>query len=474
MAGDNTRAASAGRLFTGEPMNQKTNPAATLRSPALTAYVAGTLTRKFPAEVLEEAQRALVDYLAVAVGASSDAPARPVRAAIRHWNATGKARIVMGGHTTPALAVLANGTMAHAMDFDDTHPGGAGHPSGVVWSTALALTEHLGGSERDAIAAFLTGYEVMAKLGGGYAPGVGRSLQRKGFHPTSVVGRMGAAATASVLMKLDEKQIANALGNSATTAGGLMGSFGTHGKPFHAGKAAMDGILAAQLASEGHIAAVNLFETEKGWLDAFIQDRQVDVLPLDFSEWEILTNGYKLFASCRATHASTQTARSLAAKVGQRRITRVVAKVHENALVTAGRRDPKTPLEGKFSVPFCISLGLRGYGVVAPDFVDATMKDPLVADVVPKVELVPVPDQPNHEAHLDVWLEDGEHLHADTMVLRGHPKNPLTWDDLRAKFEGLVEPVLGKEKTAALYAAGRAFGAPGSMATLSALLAGNL
>lgn len=444
------------------------------RGPALAEYIAGTLQREFPPLVLEAAQRALVDVIGLMVGASSDAPARPVRAAIKHWHATGKARVVMGGRTTPALAVLANGTMAHAMDFDDTHPGGAGHPSGVCWSTALALTEELGGSEKDAIASFITGYEIMGKLGGGYAPGVGRSLQRKGLHPTAVVGRAGAAAVACVLMRLPVERIAHALGNSATTMGGLVGSFGTHGKPFHAGKAAMDGILAAQLASEGHIAATHLFELEKGWLDAFLQDRKVDVPPLDWTQWEILSNGFKAFASCRATHPSTQTARSLAEKVGGRKVVRVEAKVHPNALVTAGKTAPRTPLEGKFSVPFCISMGLRGYSVVDTDFKDEVMRDRSVMDIVPVVKMTAVEGQAPHSASMDVYLEDGETLHAETPIMRGHPDNPLSWDDLRAKFQGLVEPVVGKDRTEQLFQAARAFGAPGSMQRLSALLEGSL
>jgi 2-methylcitrate dehydratase PrpD len=449
-------------------------PAETNRGSSMARYIAGTLTRQFPPEVLEAAQRALVDIVGLMVGASKDPVAGPVRAAIKHWHATGKARIVMGGTTTPALAVLANGTMGHAMDYDDTHPGGAGHPSGVCWTTALALTQELGGSEKDAIAAFITGYEIMGKMGGGYVPGIGRSLQRRGLHPTSIAGRVGAAATASVLMGLSEERIAHALGNSATTMGGLVGSFGTHGKPFHAGKAAMDGILAAQLAKEGHIAATHLFELEKGWLDAFIQDRQVEAPPLDWNQWEIMTNGFKAFASCRATHASTQTARSLAEQVAGRKVTRVEAKVHPNALVTAGKTNPRTALEGKFSVPFCISMGLRGYAVVASDFKDDLMKDKSVTDIVPVVKMTAVDGQAPHSASMDVYLEDGTKLHAETAIVRGHPDNPLSWDDLHAKFSGLVVPVVGKERCEQLWQAARAFGAPGSMDKLGALLEGPL
>jgi 2-methylcitrate dehydratase PrpD len=443
------------------------------RGSRLVAYIAGAARRNFPPEVLEAAKRALVDFLGVAVGASDDAPVRPVRRAVQAWNASGNARIFLGGRTTPALAALANGTMAHAMDYDDTHPMGAGHPSAPCWSTALALAEHHGLGEQNAIAAFITGFEIMARLGGGGPPGVGRSLQRRGFHPTSVFGRVGAAAVSCVLLRLDEDKIAYALGIAATTAGGLVGSFGTHSKPFHAGKAAMDGILAVQLAAEGFVSATHLFELEKGLLDAFIQDKAVEVPPLDFeSRWELLRNGFKPFASCRATHPSTQAARSLASRVAGRKITKVHAKVHPNALVTAGKLAPRTPLEGKFSVPFCIALGLRGRRVVASDFNDAAMRDASVMEVVPVVQLEAIQGQAPHSAHLDVFLEGGERLHADTEIVIGHPDNPMSWDDLRAKFEGLVEPVLGARKMAALFETARRFDQPGSLSTITALLAG--
>lgn len=147
------------------------------------------------------------------------------------------------------------------------------------------------------------------------------------------------------------------------------------------------------------------------------------------------------------------------------------AKVHPNALVTAGKTAPRTPLEGKFSVPFCISMGLSGYRVVQTDFVDATMRDPAVAGLVPLVKLEAVQGQEPYRAYLDITLEGGEHIKAQTDIVMGHPDNPMGWDALRAKFEGLVEPVMGR-KTAELFEAARTFGAPGSLQRLSDLLAG--
>jgi len=444
----------------------------TPRGQQLSAYIADTPRRQFPPAILEEAKRALVDFLGVAVGAAYDAPVRPVRNVVAAWKSSGNARIFLGERTTPALAALVNGTMAHAMDYDDVNSNHAGHPSGPCWSTALALAEHHGLGEKQAIAGFITGYEVMARLGGGGAPGVGGSLQRRGFHPTAVFGRAGAAAVACAMLGLNETQTAHALGIAATTAGGLVGSFGTDSKSFHAGKAAMDGILATQMASHGFVAATHLFELEKGLLDAFIQDKETQVPPLDFDlRWELLRNQYKHFASCRATHAATQAARMLAASVVGKKITKVRARVHTNSLVTAGKLNPHTPLEGKFSVPFCIAMGLRGYRVVASDFKDETMRDPSLREILPIVQLEGVPGQASHCARLEVVLDGGEQLSAETKIVYGHPDNPMSWDDFHAKFEGVAGPVLGTQKTAALYTLAREFEQPGSLKRISDLLA---
>jgi 2-methylcitrate dehydratase PrpD len=453
-------------------MNDTLKTDATLtRSRAIAAYAASALERDYPAAVTKAAVTALIDYIGVAVGAVDEAPVQPVRAVAVEWGARGKARIFLGPLTTPALAALVNATMAHAMDYDDAHQMGAGHISCPCWSAAIAVANQVGANERETLAAFITGFEVMARLGGGGTTGVGRSLHRRGFHPTSILGRIGAAVVASVLMHLDERQIEYALGIAATTAGGLIGSFGTHAKPFHGGKAAMDGIMAAQLAARGFESATRLLELEKGLLDSIIQDRKVDVPPLDFSaRWEILRNGFKPYASCRATHASIQAARKLSAAIGGRKISRVAAKIHPNAMVAAGKLNPRTPLECKFSISFCIALGLRNYRVVATDFTEATFNDPAVTALLPHIELDVVPDQPQYEAHMDVYLDDGTHLHEDTAIVLGHADNPMSAEDFRGKFEGLVAPVLGAHTTAELYALLNEFDRPGNFSKVMALL----
>ena len=442
------------------------------RSHQIAAYAAGALTREFPADILAAAKLALIDVMGCAIGAWDDDCVRPVRRVVEGWGAKGNAQIFMGGRTAPAFAALANGTMAHAMDFDDSHQMGAGHISCVVGTATLALAGQLNRSEKDTLAAFITGFEVMARLAGGGPPGVGRSLHRRGLHPTSVFGRVGAAVAASVLMRLTPQQTEYAVGAAATTAGGLVGSFGTHAKPFHGGKAAMDGILAAELAREGFQSSTKLLELEKGLLDAFIQDRKVEVPTMDFGYWELKRNGFKPYASCRATHAAIQTSRKLAAAVGGRKITRVHAKVHPNVVVVANQLHPQTPLEHKFSVRYCMAMGLTGYRLVASDFTDKLMLDAALKQIAAVTEVEVVPDQPQYEAHLDVYLEgEAKPLHADTTIVLGHADNPMNEEEVWGKFDGLVTPVLGAPQTKTLYGLLQNFEATGNLNKIIALVA---
>jgi 2-methylcitrate dehydratase PrpD len=132
--------------------------------------------------------------------------------------------------------------------------------------------------------------------------------------------------------------------------------------------------------------------------------------------------------------------------------------------------NPRTPLECKFSVPFCIALGLRGYRVVAPDFSVATMGDAAVTELMPLIELEVVQDQPQYEAHLEVHVEGEAPLRADTDIVLGHAQNPMSEEDFNEKFRGLVDPVLGPQKSARLYACLNRFGQAGTLREIMELL----
>jgi 2-methylcitrate dehydratase PrpD len=353
------------------------------------------------------------------------------------------------------------------MDFDDTHLDGSGHLSTPTWAATLAMAEHLGRSEHDALAAFITGFEVGARLGAG---GFGRRLQFIGFHPSSVFGRFAAAAASCALLALDAEQIANALGVTATTASGLNASFGTMSKPFHLGKAAMDGILAAQLAAEGFEAAKHLLDADNGLSGTLIQDREVRIAPSEFSDGlALLRNSFKPYACCKATHAFVDAARHLANDVKGQRVERVVLGASPMTDRVASKPDPKTPLEAKFSVAYCVALGLSGYQAVENDFTEERVADPALRDILQRVELDVQPGMELTTGFMEVFLADGRNLRAETPWALGNPDNPMSWDDMRVKFQSLVTPVLGSSWTD-LFETLRAFDQPGNLARMISLV----
>lgn len=452
-------------------MDTHTAPAIT-RSRQITDYVAGALTCDYPADVIEAAKLALIDTLGCAIGAWDDDCVRPVRRMVENWRAQGNALMFVGGRTTPALAALVNGTAAHAMDYDDAHQMGAGHISCPCATAALAVAGHLGAGERETLAAFITGFEVMARIGGGGPKGVGRNLHKRGLHPTSVFGRIGAAVVASVLMRLTPRETEYAVGIATTTAGGLVGSFGTHSKPFHGGKAAMDGILAAEMAKEGFQSSTRLLELEKGLYDVFIQDRGAEIPALDFAYWEIRRNGFKPYAACRATHATIQTTRKLVEQIAGRKITKVHARVHPNVAIVANQPNPQTPLAHKFSVRYCVAMALSGYRLVASDFNEKLLQDKRLKPLADVTEIEVIPDQPQYESHVDVYVEgEANPLHADTSIVLGHADNPMSEAEVWGKFDGLTTPVLSADKAKTLYGLLRNFEAAGNLGKIFALIA---
>jgi len=140
-------------------------------------------------------------------------------------------------------------------------------------------------------------------------------------------------------------------------------------------------------------------------------------------------------------------------------------------MVVAGKLHPRTPLECKFSLPFCIALGLRGYRLVASNFTAAAMGDTAVTLLLPVIEIEVVADQPQYEAHLAVSVEGGASLRADTEIVLGHAQNPMSPDDFKSKFQGLVEPVLGSRKSGELHELLTRFEQSGNLRQVTALLA---
>lgn len=407
-------------------------------------YIASASQRALPDEVVDAARLCLADWLGVALGALDEPAAKIVHATVQEWRSTGRATLLLGGTASAPFAALANGTLAHCLDFDDTYVKGITHTSAPVWAAVCALGEELAVTEAEMLRAFVTGFEVSAATGSG----LGEAVTARGWHGTGIFGRLGAAAAAATLLRLDAESARHALGVTATQTSGLTASFGTMSKPFHAGKAAMDGILAAQLAAKGFRAAENLLDPGAGLDNAVVQDRSVHITPADFSRWEILQNSFKPYAACHLTHPAVDAARKareLEGNVAQAQA--FTAEVGALAMqVTGGKSGaPEFSLEGKFDMKYCVALALHGYPLSNADFQDGKRPDPAVLETASRIAVEARPDLTFMSARLTARMPGGRALRTEIPVAKGHPGNPMTWADMWQKFRGLTEDRLGGE-----------------------------
>lgn len=405
-------------------------------------YTTGEI--QLPDAVVDHGRKCLADWVAVVIGAHDQRAGLAAREVAASWETRGRAAMLFSGRHAAAPAALVNGTFAHCLDFDDTHFGSLAHLCGPTWAAALALGMQRDAAPGNVLVAFVAGYEVAARLGQGE---LGQTVTKRGVHATAIFGRIAATIAAARLLGLSPDSVVNALGAAATQCMGLVASFGTMSKPLHAGKAAFDGVLSAQLAGGGFVARPDLLEPHGETLaKVLVQDGEVGFPQVEFDgRWEVLQNTFKPYAACNLTHATIEAAQKLAQAVESRQIARVVAKVHPTVLSLADKKNPRTPLEGKFSNTYCAALGLLGFSASKEDFSAERLADARIQDLARRVRSEADASQTQTSASLIVTLADGGTVSAETLLASGNPGNPLSWEQMEQKFASLVEPVLGRE-----------------------------
>ena len=394
-----------------------------------------------PVEARRVAADAWLDTIGVALAGVSEPASRIVRTTI--VTDSGAACVILGTavRASATAAALANATAAHALDFDDMCFVSLAHPSAPLVPAALAVAELCGASGRAALDAYVIGFEIEGRLGQLMNP---RHYER-GWHCTSTLGTIGAAAAASRLLGLDATVACHALAIAASEASGLKENFGTMVKPLHAGLAARNGVHAALLAKGGMTGSSDAIDGPQGFLHAF--DSAGDSLAralADLGErWEILDTGItvKLYPSCAGTHPTIDTILDLRREHGfagadVERIEIDVDTITPNVLIY-GR--PDTTLEAKFSMPFCASAAAV-FGAVGLDTFDARSFtnlefDRLMSAVTMRVD--PALDgsgPPLTQARVRLALRDGRLLEREARGARGYPEQPATEQELHRKF----------------------------------------
>ncbi len=424
-------------------------------SAALADFVASAPTS--PEAVTEDARRSVLDGLGSMLAGSLEPQARMVQCVVRGLGASDEATVFSAGRSSAAGAALANGVATHTLELDDIHKTSTIHAAAPVISAALAVAEreHRGG--RDFLRAVVLGYEAALRIGEAVNPSHYRH-----WHPTGTVATFGAAVAAGHLIGLDAAQMLDALGSAGTQAAGLweFNASGAMSKTLHPGKAAMNGVLSADLARLGFTGAGTILEGPRGFFAATSQQHDASRITAGLGEvWKISENGYKLYSCCGHTHTAIDAALDLRAEQGWE-ARQVLDQVREVRISTYGpgweivsEQRPRTPYQAKFSLAYVVSAALLE-GAVGLDQFSADrfspdgVAEPAIAELLTRVRPQVSPALTGMypaawPVRLELELRDGCLLRGGGDFPRGNMENPVTTTVLEDKFRTLVQPRFG-------------------------------
>jgi 2-methylcitrate dehydratase PrpD len=426
------------------------------------SFVAKTRYRDIPPEVIRMAQGFILDGVGVILAGSTEKGSRILQAHIRQSGGKPEATVVGTSSMAPvAKAALANGNSGHAMDYDDTQLstskegvyGLLTHPTVPVFVAALAVGEKYGVSGQDVLLAYILGVEVECRI----ADAINPRHYQSGFHSTATIGGLGAAMAVGKLLGLKEEALARALALAASMASGLRENFGTMTKPLHAGRAAENGVVAAQLAENGFTSAHNILEAQRGFFNAMAGGYdETKILgrlghPYFMQEPGI---SIKPYPSGSLSHPAQDLILDLVKRhdLHAEEIEAIEVGTNSNVPNALIYPMPKTALEGKFSIPFCMAIGVLERKAGIAQFTDRKVRDPKVVELMKRVTLYV--DQELEALGYDqvrsrvrVRLKDGRVIERRADVARGHPLKPMSWAEIGEKFRDCARLVLSRKNT---------------------------
>lgn len=422
----------------------------------LCRFLASTDPGDVPAPVLDHAKRMILDTVGVTLAAvDTDLVTIVCETGADTYHTGGGDPRVLGTDLrgTPVDVAFLNGVGSHALDFDDVHPTMGGHPSAPVLSAVLPVAERTHVSGEALLSAFVLGCEVEVTLANVLNPG----HYERGWHPTAVLGNLGAAAAVGVLLGLDADELRATLGIAASQAGGLKGNFGTMTKPYHVGDAARDGVEAAELAGRGFTANRNVLEEPFGGFCDLFQGEP----PYDFADhlsrlgspWKVVDPpvGFKPYPCCGSTHAAVDAALAIQAEhdLDVDAIERVTITEHPRRLDHTNRPTPTSDLEAKFSVQYCVTVALHERDLWLDHFEERVVTDPAYQQFLGRVQAASDRerfDDREWGAEVAVTTTGGTEYVELVPAPRGSAENALSTDELERKYRRCATSALPDEK----------------------------
>jgi 2-methylcitrate dehydratase PrpD len=402
---------------------------------------------ELPADVRTVASQCVLDWLGCALAAlQEEAPRILLDELISRGGAQQSIAIGSALRLPAASAAEYNGTLGHMLDYDDVHLAITGHSTAVMMPALLAMAQQRGDvSGAQLMAALVAGCEMVCRVGKLIAP----SHYGRGFHSTATAGSLGAAMACAHLAGLSEDKACIALSLAATQAGGLKALFGTMGKPWHAGLAARNGLMAAQLAARGFTGPQDVLEHGQGFANAFSDDFHPDAaLAEPAGGWHIRDTLFKYHASCYGTNACMEALSALQSEHGftAQDVESVGIVAHASCATFCNIPAPTNETEAKFSLRACAAMTLAGLDTSVPAVFSAeSLAHPQVRRLVPVVQVSFREDIPSMASEVRVTLKSGgEHrmFHDSGIAAQDLA---VQQEKLQAKFHAIVSPVCGED-----------------------------
>lgn len=454
----NVRRAAAGSASEQQhPCPQVFPPADPTVSEQVAAFALATRFVDLPRAVREKVHVHVLDTFGVALAAVPERFAQRAFAAIQPLAQSGGASVLGRGETWPAVwAALYNGMLAHGLDYDDTHAEAVLHVSTTVLPAAWAVAEEAGLSPAEFLAAVAVGMEVNVRIGLA-APG---SFHDRGFHPTGVCGTYAATVAAGKALGVDSTAMTHALGLAGSQAAGTLEFLGdgSWSKRLHAGWAAHAGIVAARLGAAGFLGPRRTFEGRFGLYRTHLGDQGWDptVIARNLGDhWRLLEVSLKPYAACHMTHAFIDAAAALRQRQGFNLadLVDIEADIHPRAVPVvcepvADKFSPRTDYDAKFSLPYTVaSMLVRGH-VNLEDFTAAAICDEDVLAVARRVRYR-ADETSRYPRYFDGTLRlrfrDGTVWEHREAINRGHPEQPLSFEQVLEKFRNNVGRVATRD-----------------------------
>jgi 2-methylcitrate dehydratase PrpD len=406
----------------------------------LAAFVADLSYNDIPRATVEMSKRLLLDGVGCMLAGVNAAPARNVAEMVRCLGGERQATI-LPGHTQGSVrdAAFVNAIALYSVGLNDVHSPSGAHPGACVIPTVLAVGEWRRLPGKELLTAMVAGYEVNGRVGRAIIP----THRERGFHPTGTCGTFGATAAAARLLAFDAGKTANALGIAGSQAAGLYECHhdGTSTMIFHAGRAAQNGVEAALLVRAGMTGPATVLEGTKGFFRATANAYDPEAAMRDLRQrYELDGTSFRPYFGCSSTISASGAMANIMhrAKVNPDDIDEIVVRCHPIVAQDNADTNPRTLLAARLSLPFNVALVLTYGDVLAADLEAQDLDNPKIRALLPKIKLIADQNMLRRATHLEVRFKDG---HRETEVIdvpRGSAKNPLTWEDVVAKFKPLV------------------------------------